>query len=141
MWQLKGMTVLFSLTDDRLFINCGGEAVPVGDMNYSAALNPNGSSTFFHDEKGGWGYSSMGLINSYKGPLRFIIRDTCNLSMGEAVLLESARVAPISLKYYGFCFSNGTYTVKLSFSEIRLSKNSVFPVTPRRVFDIDIQVR
>ncbi|XP_055803003.1 probable LRR receptor-like serine/threonine-protein kinase At1g53430 [Solanum dulcamara] len=124
---------------DHLFINCGGEAVSVGDKNYSADLNPNGSSTFFHDEGGGWGYSSMGLINSDKGPLRFIIRDTCNLSMGEAVLLESARVAPISLKYYGFCFYNGTYTVKLSFSEIRLSKNGVFPVKPRRVFDIDIQ--
>ncbi|KAG5622291.1 hypothetical protein H5410_007509 [Solanum commersonii] len=132
----------FSLTyaDDELFINCGGKEVTVNGNHYSADQNPNGSSTFSRDEKGGWGYSSMGLTKSLdKRPESLIIKDTCNLSNTAALLVETARVAPISLKYYGFCFSNGNYTIKLYFTEIGLSKKQAFCITPTRRFDIDIQ--
>ncbi|KAH0698171.1 hypothetical protein KY289_015653 [Solanum tuberosum] len=127
-----------NLKYDELFINCGGKEVTVnGNQNYSADQNPNGSSTFSRDEKGGWGYSSMGLTKSLDK--RLIIKDTCNLSNTAALLVETARVAPISLKYYGFCFSNGNYTIKLYFAEIGLSKKQTFRITPTRLFDIDIQ--
>ncbi|KAL3345095.1 hypothetical protein AABB24_024180, partial [Solanum stoloniferum] len=129
-----------NLKYDELFINCGGKEVASDNKHYSADQNPNGSSTFYHSETGGWGYSSMGLTKSLDNrPVSLIIKDTCNLSNTAAVLVETARVAPISLKYYGFCFSNGTYTVQLYFAEIGLSKKQAYPITPKRVFDIDIQ--
>ncbi|KAL3376997.1 hypothetical protein AABB24_003427, partial [Solanum stoloniferum] len=129
-----------NLKYDELFINCGGKEVTVNGNHYSADQNPNGSSTFSRDEKGGWGYSSMGLTESLdKRPESLIIKDTCNLSNTAARLVETARVALISLKYYGFCFSNGNYTVKLYFAEIGSSKKQAYPITPKRVFDIDIQ--
>ncbi|KAH0717772.1 hypothetical protein KY285_013803 [Solanum tuberosum] len=129
-----------NLKYDELFINCGGKEVTVKGKHYSADQNPNGSSTFSRNETGGWGYSSMGLTESLdKRPESLIIKDTCDLSDTTAVLVETARVALISLKYYGFCFSNGNYTVKLYFAEIGSSKKHAYPITPKRVFDIDIQ--
>ncbi|KAM3284852.1 hypothetical protein P3S67_023651 [Capsicum chacoense] len=124
----------------RLFINCGGQQVDVDGNTYSADLNPNGASTFFINKTGGWGYSSMGVSKSTSDkPVQFIIQDTCNLTMTAAVLLETARVAPISLKYYGFCFIDDNYTVTLHFSEISLSKKTSSTIRSTRVFDIDIQ--
>ncbi|KAK4361250.1 hypothetical protein RND71_020202 [Anisodus tanguticus] len=81
---------LFSLTDDKLFINCGGKSVTVRDNRYYADLNRNGASTFYIDERGGWGYSSMGVAK----PLPYIINETCNLPMPSAVLHETARFCP-----------------------------------------------
>ncbi|PHT55835.1 hypothetical protein CQW23_04321 [Capsicum baccatum] len=124
----------------RLFINCGGQQVDVDGNTYSADLNPDGASTFFINKTGGWGYSSMGVSKSTSDkPVQFIIQDTCNLTMTAAVLLETARVAPISLKYYGFCFIDDNYTVTLHFSEISLSKKTSSTIRSTRVFDIDIQ--
>ncbi|XP_015066029.1 probable LRR receptor-like serine/threonine-protein kinase At1g53430 isoform X3 [Solanum pennellii] len=129
-----------NLKYDELFINCGGKEVTVKGHHYYADENPNGSSTFSRDEKGGWGYSSMGLAKIVnKQPESSIIKDTCDLSTTAAVLVETARVAPISLKYYGFCFSSGNYTVKLKFYDIGSSNKQVYPITHTRVFDIDIQ--
>ncbi|PHT55831.1 putative LRR receptor-like serine/threonine-protein kinase [Capsicum baccatum] len=70
-------------------------------------------------------------------PLPFIIKDTRRLE--HQVLLGTARVAPISLKYYGFCFLKGVYILKLHFVEMGLRKNKGSPLGPRRVFDVDIQ--
>ncbi|KAM3361989.1 putative LRR receptor-like serine/threonine-protein kinase [Capsicum galapagoense] len=123
----------------QLFINCGGESVTVDHDHYYADLNPNGTSTFFIDERGGWGYSSMGHTTTSDKSMPFIYNKTCNLTMPQAVLFETARVAPVSLKYYGFCFINGTYTVKLHFTEIPSSEEEDSPIRRRRVFDIDIQ--
>ncbi|KAM3284850.1 putative LRR receptor-like serine/threonine-protein kinase isoform X4 [Capsicum chacoense] len=124
----------------QLFINCGGEQVDVDGKTYYADVSPNGASTFFFNKTGGWGYSSMGL--AYERRQSFTAKDPCNLPKTAAVLLETARVATISLKYYGFCFIKGDYTVKLHFAEIGSSKNKGFPpIRPKRIFDVDIQGR
>ncbi|KAM3284849.1 hypothetical protein P3S67_023648 [Capsicum chacoense] len=122
----------------ELFINCGGEQVDVEGKTYYADVNPNGASMFFINKTGGWGYSSMGFTKSVSDePLPFIIKDTRRLE--HQVLLGTARVAPISLKYYGFCFLKGVYILKLHFVEMGLRKNKASPLGPRRVFDFDIQ--
>ncbi|KAF3665531.1 putative leucine-rich repeat receptor-like protein kinase PXL2-like [Capsicum annuum] len=126
------------VTDKELFINCGGEQVDVDGKTYYADVNPNGASMFFINKTGGWGYSSMGFTKSVSDePLPFIIKDTRRLE--HQVLLGTARVAPISLKYYGFCFLKGVYILKLHFVEMGLRKNKGSPLGPRRVFDVDIQ--
>ncbi|KAF3675818.1 putative leucine-rich repeat receptor-like protein kinase PXL2-like [Capsicum annuum] len=80
----------------------------------------------------------MGFTKSVSDePLPFIIKDTRRLE--HQVLLGTARVAPISLKYYGFCFLKGVYILKLHFVEMGLRKNKGSPLGPRRVFDVDIQ--
>ena len=55
-------------------------------------------------------------------------------------IYETARLAPISLKYYGICMRKGSYTVKLHFAEIMFADDQTFRSNGRRFFDVAIQV-
>jgi hypothetical protein len=132
---------LFSFTDDELYINCGGEETFINGSRYEADVLPNGTSTFFLSSNGAWGYSSMGRYNLGQ---QYIALETCNISVEDAPLYMTARLAPISLKYYGFCLKPDNYTVRLHFAEIGWDSSSVRDSGSsrkrRRVFDVDIQV-
>ncbi|CAA6665668.1 unnamed protein product [Spirodela intermedia] len=60
--------------------------------------------------------------------------------MPNADLYTSARLNPLSLKYYGLCLQSGNYTVKLHFSEIVFTPVPTYGSLGRRVFDVSIQV-
>ncbi|XP_019166735.1 PREDICTED: probable LRR receptor-like serine/threonine-protein kinase At1g53420 isoform X2 [Ipomoea nil] len=119
--------------NDHLFINCGGVSMNKNGSIYEGDLNSNGSSTFFLSSSSRWGYSSMGSYSSIND--EYIIND------GDVSLYNSARVSPISLKYYGFCLRNDRYTVKLHFAELVNNSNYKTPYINKsgRVFDVDIQ--
>ncbi|XP_047266652.1 probable LRR receptor-like serine/threonine-protein kinase At1g53430 isoform X2 [Capsicum annuum] len=120
---------------DRLYINCGGESVSVNGRVYEADVNPRGESTFF--SRSNWGYSSMGSF-LWASRNEYILYD-CQIQAGDAQLYSSARLSPISLKYYGFCLKSGVYDVKLHFAEISSSENKVSHSKAGRLFDVDIQ--
>ncbi|KAF9621303.1 hypothetical protein IFM89_019389 [Coptis chinensis] len=54
-------------------------------------------------------------------------------------LYSTARIAPISLKYYGRCLRQGSYKVKLHFAEIMFTFDKRNNTAGRRIFDIYIQ--
>ncbi|KAL5725880.1 hypothetical protein ACHQM5_008969 [Ranunculus cassubicifolius] len=54
-------------------------------------------------------------------------------------IYSTARLAPVSLKYYGRCLRSGSYTVKLHFAEIMLTADLRNNTVGRRIFDIYIQ--
>ncbi|CAA7402428.1 unnamed protein product [Spirodela intermedia] len=60
--------------------------------------------------------------------------------MPNAELYTSARLSPLSLRYYGLCLQPGNYTVKLHFAEIVFTNDQTFASVGRRVFDVSIQV-
>ncbi|PHU19015.1 hypothetical protein BC332_10166 [Capsicum chinense] len=120
---------------DWLYINCGGESVSVDGRVYEADVNPRGESTFFN--RSNWGYSSMGNF-LWASRYKYILNDS-QIHVGEAQLYSSARLSPISLKYYGFCLKSGVYDVKLHFAEISSSENKVSHSKVGRLFDVDIQ--
>nr|GMD04434.1 probable LRR receptor-like serine/threonine-protein kinase At1g53430 [Ipomoea batatas] len=125
--------------NDSLYINCGGESMQINGSNYEGDLNSNGSSTFFLSSSSRWGYSSMGsnlFIND-----EYIMNNTCTVGVGDEALYSTARVSPISLKYYGFCLKDGEYTVKLHFAELVKRNNYKTPYLNKsgRVFNVDIQ--
>ncbi|XP_047266514.1 probable LRR receptor-like serine/threonine-protein kinase At1g53420 [Capsicum annuum] len=120
--------------NDRLYINCGGESVLVDGRVYEADVNPRGESTFFKSNGSNWGYSSMGNF-LWASRNRYTVNDG-QIHVGEAQLYSSARLSPISLKYYGFCLKSGVYDVKLHFAEIaNIGSHS----EAGRLFDVDIQ--
>nr|GME14498.1 probable LRR receptor-like serine/threonine-protein kinase At1g53430 [Ipomoea batatas] len=131
---------IFSIAvNDSLYINCGGESMQINGSNYEGDLNSNGSSTFFLSSSSRWGYSSMGsnlFIND-----EYIMNNTCTVGVGDEALYSTARVSPISLKYYGFCLKDGEYTVKLHFAELVKRNNYKTPYLNKsgRVFNVDIQ--
>ncbi|XP_047266496.1 probable LRR receptor-like serine/threonine-protein kinase At1g53420 isoform X5 [Capsicum annuum] len=124
---------------DHLYINCGGASVKVNGSNYEADAHPSGESTFFKSNRSNWGYSSMGSF-LWASRNKYILNETCEIHAGAAQLYRSARLSPISLKYYGFCLQSGMYDVKLHFAEISSNDNKDSHSKAGRLFDVDIQI-
>ena len=126
------------ITDDHLYINCGGNATSVDGHDFEADTQSDGGSTFFLSTNKTWAYSSMGTFLDADED-EFILDKTCNISNTDVSLYSNARIAPISLKYYGFCLKNDNYTVKLHFAEIGWDTSGSSTIR-KRVFDVDVQV-
>lgn len=106
---------------------------------YEGDVTLGGKANFFSPTER-WGYSSSGVFvtNSADGP-PFIVR-TNNGNGSVSGLYATARLAPVSLNYYGFCLRTGSYNVKLHFAEIMFTTDHTFNSLGRRIFDISIQV-
>ncbi|CAL5345226.1 unnamed protein product [Camellia sinensis] len=149
-WSISELVLRFS--DDHLYINCGGGVAPINGTEYEADNDTLGGSHFFLSPNKKWGYSSMGsFYESYPGwwsqspsQSKYLSYKTCDLNMSDAILYSTARIAPISLKYYGFCLKNGHYTVKLHFAEIAWNQKrglnqTKLSSTLKRIFNVKIQ--
>ncbi|XP_071930608.1 probable LRR receptor-like serine/threonine-protein kinase At1g53440 isoform X2 [Coffea arabica] len=121
---------------DHLYINCGGKATSVDGRDYEADTQSYGGSTFFLSANKTWAYSSMGTFLEASED-KYIL-DKTYISNSDASLYSNARIAPISLKYYGFCLKNDNYTVKLDFAEIGWDTNTSSTIR-KRVFDVEVQ--
>ncbi|XP_020538911.1 probable LRR receptor-like serine/threonine-protein kinase At1g53440 isoform X2 [Jatropha curcas] len=120
-----------------LFINCGGRRMTFENNDYEEDLALGGASTFIHaSEK--WAYSSTGVFMG-NDSADFLARNSFNLNVTGADFYTSARLAPISLKYYGLCMRQGSYKVRLHFAEIMYSDDQTFSSLGRRIFDVSIQ--
>lgn len=124
--------------NDHLYINCGGEGVLSNGVYYQADAQPDGVSTFFLSDDKSWGYSSMGIFIVSTND-QYTVKKSCGIYSDDAPLYKTARVAPISLKYYGFCMKNGKYRVKLHFAEIMYGENKDPSSKGSRFFDVAIQ--
>ena len=120
-------------TDYKLFINCGGESVTVDGKEYERDVLPEGTSNYYLSKSGKWAFSSTG--NFVGGNTQFVAARASNAS-----LYSSARLSPLSLKYYGLCLQPGKYSVTLHFAEIVFTSDSTLNSLGRRVFDVSIQV-
>ncbi|XP_058100932.1 probable LRR receptor-like serine/threonine-protein kinase At1g53440 isoform X1 [Magnolia sinica] len=121
-----------------LFINCGGRAMTIGKQEYDGDLSEMGPSTFSSTDR--WAYSSTGdYMDNDKA--HFIATNTSVLKITTPDLYMTARLAPLSLKYYGLCLQNGNYSVKLHFAEIIYTDDQTYISNGRRIFDVSIQGR
>ena len=109
----------------------------IDGTEYEGDVNREGISNFF--EKGNWGYSSTGV---YLGNVKadHVATNTFSLNISGPEYYQTARLSPLSLKYYGLCMLKGNYKVKLHFAEIMFSNDHNFSSVGRRMFDVSIQV-
>ncbi|CAA6665672.1 unnamed protein product [Spirodela intermedia] len=115
----------------NLFINCGGERVVVDGNEYEPDPSLEGTSKYYLSRSGKWALSSTGnFIGGSRAP--FVAENTSTLTMPNAELYTSARLNPLSLKYYGLCLQPGNYTVKLHFAEIVFTSGPTFGNLGRR---------
>lgn len=127
------------LADYEIFINCGGRSVVLDDIEYESDTSSGGAAKFLRADSGKWAYSSTGnFIGESKAA--YVAENTSMLTMPNAALYSSARLNPLSLKYYGLCLQKGNYTVRLHFAEIVFTDDQTFSGVGRRVFDVSIQV-
>nr|XP_028956127.1 probable LRR receptor-like serine/threonine-protein kinase At1g53440 isoform X2 [Malus domestica] len=117
-----------------IFINCGGRNTKFDGHTYEEDLSPFGPSHFVSSAQE-WGYSSTGVDTS--NPDANYIATSLNITGPD--LYQTARIAPLSLKYYGLCMLKGNYKVRLYFSEIMFTDDQTFSSLGKRLFDISIQ--
>ncbi|KEH38591.1 LRR receptor-like kinase [Medicago truncatula] len=122
-----------------LFINCGGPATEFDDNEYEADDHLRGISNFVPSVSGKWAYSSTGVfLGNEKAD--YVARNVFSLNINNgSEYYQTARIAPISLKYFGFCMLKGNYNVKLHFAEIMFSDDQKFSSLGRRIFDVSVQ--
>ncbi|RZC54370.1 hypothetical protein C5167_013229 [Papaver somniferum] len=132
---IKSRAIHLKKTNYSFFINCGGSEMTVGGEKYDADLSPMGSSSFFsYNDR--WACSSTGdFVGSNRA--NYITQASTNMSVTD--LYSSARVSPLSLKYYGICLRPGNYKVKLHFAEIMFPIDQTADSIGTRVFDVSIQ--
>ncbi|KAL6311069.1 hypothetical protein AAG906_026905 [Vitis piasezkii] len=121
-----------------LYINCGGEETTFKGKTYEKDNNVEGASQFFTDGIDKWAYGSTGVFIGNQGGSH-LAKNTSALNSGDAGIYQTARLAPISLKYYGLCLRKGHYKVRLHFAEIMFFSNQTFGSLGRRLFDVSIQ--
>ncbi|XP_059435594.1 probable LRR receptor-like serine/threonine-protein kinase At1g07650 [Corylus avellana] len=121
-----------------LHINCGGNAITVGNIEYEEDLYQAGPAKFVPNSA--WGFSSSGRFwDVDETPDRYTTNNVSILKMNNSGLFTSARLSPLCLTYYARCLANGNYTVKLYFAEIVIRDNRSFYSLGRRIFDVYIQ--
>ncbi|KAK3036920.1 hypothetical protein RJ639_030885, partial [Escallonia herrerae] len=85
-----------------------------------------------------WAYSCSGtFLSEDANSSNYQKNITCGISNN---VYATARLCPVSLKYYGFCLLKGSYTVTLHFAEIVYSEREDHSILGERVFDVYIQV-
>ncbi|RWR96262.1 Protein kinase domain-containing protein [Cinnamomum micranthum f. kanehirae] len=144
----SGSLTTSSRLNYNLHINCGGEGVEDinGSINYEEDLHPGEdlqpdvASRFFLSKNSNWGSSSTGIFMDVNKMSYIITTDNISrLSMPNPKLYATARLAPSSLSYYGFCLGNGNYNVNLHFAEILFTDDKTYASLGKRVFDVYVQ--
>ncbi|XP_060668621.1 probable LRR receptor-like serine/threonine-protein kinase At1g53430 isoform X2 [Ziziphus jujuba] len=85
-----------------------------------------------------WAYSSTGVFFGDERA-QHIATNKFSLNMTGPKYYQTARLSPISLRYYGLCLLNGSYKVQLHFAEIMFTDNETFSSLGKRIFDVSIQ--
>ncbi|KAG6634333.1 probable LRR receptor-like serine/threonine-protein kinase At1g53430 isoform X1 [Carya illinoinensis] len=120
-----------------LFINCGGQEMSFEGNEYEDDLSKEGGSHFSSvSEK--WAYSSTG-VHMGKSEAPYLATNTFSLNVSGPDFYQTARLSPLSLKYYGLCLRKGSYKVKLYFAEIMYSDDQKSSSLGKRIFDVSIQ--
>ncbi|KAI7756962.1 hypothetical protein M8C21_033430 [Ambrosia artemisiifolia] len=100
---------------------------------YEEDLTDEQSYFYYIPER--WAYSTNGVfMGRDRAPFR---SPETNATGGE--IYRTARFSPNSLRYYGLCLRQGSYTVRLHFAEISYTDDMTFSSLGRRYFDISIQ--
>ncbi|KAG7957020.1 hypothetical protein I3843_11G153800 [Carya illinoinensis] len=137
-WCLKkGLPCPRKPQNYELFINCGGPRITFMGKEYEEDSNRGGFSQF-SSSSDKWAYSSTGVFNGNQDT-RYLAESSGSLNVTGPEFYRTARLSPLSLKYYGLCLRKGSYKVKLYFAEIIFSDDQTFSSLGRRIFDVSIQ--
>ncbi|XP_050141170.1 probable LRR receptor-like serine/threonine-protein kinase At1g53440 [Malus sylvestris] len=137
-WCLKkGLPCSSKPKYHSIFINCGGRKTKFDGHTYEEDLSTFGPSSFFSSSQK-WGYSSTGLYMR-KPNANYIATNALSLNITGPDFYQTARIAPVSLRYYALCMLKGRYKVRLYFSEIMFTNDQTFSSLGKRLFDISIQ--
>ncbi|KAK3032708.1 hypothetical protein RJ639_035152 [Escallonia herrerae] len=127
--------ILILLADDSLYINCGGEPAHTNGNDY---VGDDETKSYYVSSQSNWAYSCSGSFVSKTANSSDYVKNNTDENYNDD-LDVTARICPVSLKYYGFCLRQGKYVVTLHFAEIVYSEREDHSILDERVFDVYIQ--
>ncbi|XP_057848708.1 probable LRR receptor-like serine/threonine-protein kinase At1g56140 isoform X1 [Cryptomeria japonica] len=126
-----------------LAINCGGPKWIDSStrVTFESDNEVLSSASFYMNSAAGWGVSSVGFFVNDSGlsiersdQYNYTANDNQNIS-----IYQTARLSPLSLRYYGLGLENGVYNVELHFDEIQIPSGQVWRSLGSRFFDVFVQ--
>ncbi|XP_038974428.1 probable LRR receptor-like serine/threonine-protein kinase At1g53440 [Phoenix dactylifera] len=134
----RNLPCLEKARNNNLFINCGGRKVIFDDHEYEDDPSQMGPSRFAIANSNKWAYSSTGdFVGNDRA--RYVATNVSVLNITDPELYMTARLNPLSLRYYGLCLQKGNYTVNLHFAEIMFTDDQTYFSVGKRIFDVSIQ--
>ncbi|KAF3792434.1 putative LRR receptor-like serine/threonine-protein kinase [Nymphaea thermarum] len=127
-------------TDSSFAINCGGPQIKSsGGLVFDGENEDLRASSYYMIDTDRWAVSNNGMFLYNNNP-----QFTQNTSLAfnntlDSNLFQTARLSPVSLRYYGLGLENGNYTVNLLFAETAFPDTPTWQSVGRRIFDIYIQ--
>ncbi|XP_060967123.1 probable LRR receptor-like serine/threonine-protein kinase At1g56140 isoform X2 [Cannabis sativa] len=121
-------------------INCGGEQITSSNgLVYEKDDESLGPATHFVTSSKRWAVSNVGRFLWNESATFISTSSSQFISTLDSELFETARLSPLSLRYYGLGLQNGNYTVKLHFAETAFENYRTWKSLGKRIFDIYIQ--
>lgn len=130
------------IIDSSFAINCGGsKSITASDSTEYDVDNANlTTASYYVTDLNKWGVSSVGSFLDASGS-NYIISSLSQIQNTlDSELLQTARMSPSSLRYYGLGLENGNYSIKLQFAETSYPDSPTWQSVGKRVFNIYIQV-
>ncbi|KAI8533998.1 hypothetical protein RHMOL_Rhmol10G0054600 [Rhododendron molle] len=126
---------------DNFSVKCGGPETISNQIIYERDNETLGPATYYVASTDRWAVSNVGHFwdnNNSKYTSDSSSQIVANTL--DPQLFWTARISPVSLRYYGLGLVNGNYTVRLQFAETTIMNPlSGWESLGRRVFDIYIQ--
>uniref|UniRef100_A0A0E0QFK3 non-specific serine/threonine protein kinase n=1 Tax=Oryza rufipogon TaxID=4529 RepID=A0A0E0QFK3_ORYRU len=129
------------LRDYSFAVDCGSNRSIRGSDNtmYELDFTDLGSSSYYVTSETRWGVSNVGKYFQSPNDSKIIYSNEKIQNAVVSELLQTARMSPSSLRYFGLGLENGNYTVLLQFAELGYPDSPTWKSLGRRVFDIYIQ--
>eukprot|EP01018_Ginkgo_biloba_P010341 Gb_18722 [translate_table: standard] len=130
-----------------LAINCGGpqQIDSATNVLFERDNETLDAASFYMSPTENMGVSSVGLFmnssstrNVY-GNVYIVEQAPQSATMQDPTVYQTARVSPMSLRYYGLGLENGQYRVELHFDEIQIPDTSSWQSLGVRIFDAYLQ--
>ncbi|KAF7116039.1 hypothetical protein RHSIM_RhsimUnG0039500 [Rhododendron simsii] len=119
-------------------INCGGPKIKaVNQIVYEWDNETLGPVTYYETSTKRWAVSNVGHFNELNDSQYTSVSSSQFTTLD--TVLQTARISPGSLRYFGLGLENGNYSVTLHFAETAILNPQTWKSLGRRVFDIYIQ--
>ncbi|KAI3927584.1 hypothetical protein MKX01_026517, partial [Papaver californicum] len=123
----------YSTEEDKSIAWCLKKGLPCF-TNSKSDLSPMGPSSFYSSSD-----KCACSTGEFVGSRRANYYTQASPNMTDRDLYSTARISPLSLKYYVICLRSGNYKVKLHFAEIVFSIDQRAGGIGTRIFDVSIQ--
>ncbi|XXG68692.1 hypothetical protein AAC387_Pa06g1720 [Persea americana] len=120
-------------------VNCGGQSITSSTGTYEEDNESLGAASYNVTDPIKWAVGNVGFAESGTNATTISTNLYTFTNTLDPELFQTARLSPVSLRYYGLGLENGNYTISLQFAETAFKYSQTWESVGRRIFDIYVQ--